>query len=270
MAVLHELAKRLSLLPDDVALAATGTVVFAYQRVGGGTSSPLDLSLDQFRRQMVYLADAESVVSLDEALEKLACGETLADPPCVLTFDNCGSDFVDVILPVLAELGLPATLYVATSHIDAEGPTPPERRLSWNAIRESVSTGLVMVGANTHTRAVLDRCDPMTVDLELDVCNDRIATEVGVKPEHFAYPKAIAGSRYADGAVRLRYRSAAVAGTRPNLPGATDCWKLKRTPVRTADSWEEFVRKSTGSEARPLVDESRRRLDTSRRRSSAS
>lgn len=265
MAVLQALAKRLTFLVDDVAPSDTGLVILAYHRVGGRTASPVDLSTEQFTRQMAHLADETAVVSLDDALDILAGDDPLTEPNTVLTFDDGTADFVDVVLPILVEHQLPAVLYLATSNIDEQRPFPLDGApLSWDAVRECVSTGLVSVGAHTHSHALLDRCDPLTVDLELDVCNDRIASETGIKPSHFAYPKAIGGNRYANGAVRLRYRSAAVAGTRPNLVGATDQWKLHRSPIQNADQWEGFVRKAGGGMR--VEDDVRRVVNTVRYR----
>jgi hypothetical protein len=73
-----------------------------------------------------------------------------------------------------------------------------------------------------------------------------IAERLGVVPRHFAYPKAVAGSPEIDAAVRTRFQSAAVAGTRPNRYGTTDPYRLARSPVQRADGREWFERKLAG------------------------
>jgi len=117
--------------------------------------------------------------------------------------------------------------------------------LSWNALREIVSTGLVTVGAHTHNHVLLDRCLDRDVDEELERCDERIGEELGFDPDHFAYPKAVRGSAYAEAAIRSRYRSAAVAGTRGNRPGS-DPWRLCRSPIQKSDLWDGFVQKAAG------------------------
>ena len=67
--------------------------------------------------------------------------------------------------------------------------------------------------------------------------------------EHFAYPKALLGSPAAEAAVKARFRSAAVAGTRPNPPGATDPYRLARSPVQVSDRRAWFHRKVRGGMA---------------------
>ena len=236
----------MALAVDRVNPITDGVVVLAYHRAGARTASPVDLPTDLFRRQLEYLAAGADVLTLDAALRVLLGGQVAAGRR-VLTFDDGTADFVDVILPLLVEFDLPATLYVSTGPIDRQTPYPGGAQpLTWNALRECVSTGLVDIGNHTHTHALLDRRDPLEIDLELDICDERIADEVGIAPTHFAYPKAVAGSEHAAVAVRRRYRTAAVAGTRPNVPGETDPWRLHRSPIQVSDGWAGFVRKAAG------------------------
>lgn len=239
-------AKKLALAIDRVQPITDGIVVLAYHRIGARTPSPVDLPTDLFRRQLEYLAEQADILTIDEALRVLLHGQNAAGRR-VLTFDDGTADFVDVVLPLLVEFDLPAMLYVSTGPIDNQKPySGGAMPLSWNAVRECASTGLVGIGNHTHTHALLDRRPPLEVDLELDVCDERVGEEIGVRPSHFAYPKALPGSGYAAGAVRHRYRTAAVAGTRPNIPAATDPWHLQRSPIQVSDGWKGFVRKAAG------------------------
>jgi hypothetical protein len=67
-----------------------------------------------------------------------------------------------------------------------------------------------------------------------------------VRAAHFAYPKAVMGSAAADAAVRARFDSAAVAGTHANRYGATDPYRLARTPIQLSDGMRWFRRKVAG------------------------
>ncbi|MGI9606332.1 MAG: polysaccharide deacetylase family protein [Acidimicrobiales bacterium] len=242
----RRVAKRAAITIDGAVGSRAGLVVLAYHRVGGHTPSPVDLPRAIFRRQMAHLAASGDVVTLDEGLRRTNSGLE-GELGVVLTFDDGTADFVDDALPILEEFELPATIYLATSFIDSGRPFPANGTpLTWAAVRECVSSGLVTIGAHTHTHSMLDRTDATTIDLELSVSDHRIAEETGVPPRHFAYPKAVAGSPYADRAVRKRYESAAVAGTRANRAGATDPWRLSRSPIQNSDGWDGFVRKRHG------------------------
>ena len=63
---------------------------------------------------------------------------------------------------------------------------------------------------------------------------------------HFAYPKAVMGSPAADRAVRARFDSAAIAGTRVNAYGRTDPYRLARSPIQVSDGMRWFKRKVAG------------------------
>ena len=67
------------------------------------------------------------------------------------------------------------------------------------------------------------------------------------------------GSAAADRAVRARFRSAALAGTRPNPIGATDPYRLARSPIQHSDGQHWFERKLDGGMA--AEDALRRRLN---------
>lgn len=118
--------------------------------------------------------------------------------------------------------------------------------MSWAALADAVSTGLVTIGSHTHSHLLLDRVDGPTAAGELDRSIDLIGDRLGVEPQHFAYPKAQAGSPAADQAVRARFASAAVAGTRANLVGRTDPHLLARSPVQVSDGMRWFRLKADG------------------------
>lgn len=224
-----------------------GVVILAYHRIGAGTTSEVDLPVELFGEQCAELAASGRVRPLDEALRYLEADLHPADPPIVITFDDGTADFVDNALPVLVEHGLPATLYAASRWIDeavpfwADGPA-----LTWTGLRQAVSTGLVTVGSHTHSHVLLDRLDPSQIDDELDRSIDSIGAGVGIAPADFAYPKALQPSPDARAAVAARFRSAALAGTRANLPGWTDVQRLARSPVQCSDGMRWWRRKVAG------------------------
>lgn len=239
-------AKRLAFVADDVRPVQSGSVILAYHRVGARTVSPVDLPTNLFCRQMSHLCAAMNVRPLDDVVSVLESGDRACEG-VVLTFDDGTADFVDIVLPVLAEFELPATLYLATGFVDSGRSYPADGApVSWSGLRDAVSSGLVTIGAHTHNHVLLDRCSPETAAAELDRCNERIEDELGVSAQHFAYPKAVVARPAVEALVKSRYWSAAVAGTRPNVTGLTNVHRLHRSPIQNADGWEGFVRKVNG------------------------
>ncbi len=241
------LAKKLAFAIDDVTPTRSGTVILGYHRVGGRTTSPVDLDPRMFRRQIAHIRATYPVRTLDELVEDFQGQESAPEPRVVLTFDDGTADFLDEVVPLLLEFSLPATVYVATDYIDSNKDFPANGKpLSWAGLRDAAATGLVTVGAHTHTHRLLDRCSLAVVREELDRSNARIEDEIGTTPQHFAYPKAVRAGGLAEVEVKRRYVTAAVAGTRPNQPGRVDPHRLYRSPIQVADGWEGFHRKLVG------------------------
>lgn len=248
---------------DTVRRPPRGVIVLIYHRVGAGSGLELDLPVDLFAAQAEVLAASGRVVSLGDALAWLARpvgdGDGGAErDPVVITFDDGTQDFVDHALPILERHRLPATLYAATAFIEEGRPFEGDGRpVSWQALADACATGLVDVGSHTHGHVLLDRLPAEQIDGELDRSIELIGEHLGRPPRDFAYPKAVAGSPAADGAVRSRFRSAALGGARPNRPGATDPYRLARSPIQHSDGMRWFERKLAGGMA---AEEGLRRL----------
>jgi peptidoglycan/xylan/chitin deacetylase (PgdA/CDA1 family) len=230
---------------DTVHRPAAGLVVLIYHRVGRRSPIEVDLPVSLFAEQLSYLTSCTRVVTLTDGLAALRDG--IHEPMVAITFDDGTVDFVDVALPVLTDHGVPSTLYVATDFLERGISFPDDGvPLSWSALRDAVAGGLVDVGSHTHRHALLDRLPAAEIDDELDRSVELIGEHLDVRARHFAYPKAVMGSAAADAAVRARFDSAAVAGTRVNVAGATDPYRLARSPVQLSDGMRWFAHKARG------------------------
>lgn len=253
-----QLLKNASAAVDRLLPPRSGITILIYHRVGGDTASDVDLPLDAFERQLTHLAENHEVVDLDEAVSRLDPEETDVwsargsehdhdeRSAVVITIDDGTGDLTDTVLPALARHGLPATAYIATRFVD-EGAAFPwgAPPTSWAALRDARSP-LVTYASHTHDHRLLDRADDETLAEDLDRSVELLAEHIGSVPAHFAYPKALPGSPAAEVAVRRRFRTATLAGSRVNRPGQTDLHRLWRTPVQRSDGFEHFVRKAAG------------------------
>ena len=237
---------------DLVRRPATGIVVLIYHRVGErSTASAIDLPTAAFERQVAELAGAGRLLTIDDAAELLAAGTSIDGPPkVVLSFDDGTADWVDVVLPVLAAHNAPAVFYVATDFVErAEAFPGGGAAISWSGLGELVASGLATIGSHTHSHRLLDRAGGPEAAAELDRSVSLLGERLGVECHHFAYPKALLGSSAAETEVRARFRTAAVAGTAANRPGATDLHRLARTPIQRGDGMTWFRRKAAGGMA---------------------
>lgn len=241
--------KGVAALADVLRPDVEGVVVLLYHQVGGPRSTNVNLSAAAFEQQVEHLVATGTVHDLDGAVDVLQRDRADADRAVryVVTFDDGTADFVDHALPVLVEHHVPATLYVATRWIEEQRSFWDDGTvLSWSALADALSTGLVTIGSHTHSHVLLDRLDPATAAGELDRSIDLIGDRLGVEAAHFAYPKALPPSAATERLVRERFASAALAGTRPNPIGATDVHRLARSPVQVDDRGWGFRRKAAG------------------------
>lgn len=247
-AVLRSALKPVSAAADRFQPSPPGVTVLIYHRVGGRPDGgEVDLEPVMFADQMTALAETGRVVDLDTALAAMADGSATETRPIVITFDDGTPDVFDTALPILADHDLPMTLYLATASVE-QGVgfwTPEDAALTWAAIADGLSTGLVTIGSHTHNHALLDRLAPEELADELDRSVDLIGEHLQVRADHFAYPKALTPSAAADAAVRARFTSAALAGTRTN-PAGHDPFRLWRSPVQRSDAMRWFLRKVDG------------------------
>jgi len=235
----------------DAMCRRRGLVMLIYHRVGAHTPVSVDLPRSLFAEQLAALTADWAPITLDAAAGLLAGPEAPPGPPPVcLTFDDGTADFVEEALPELMAHGVPATLFVATDHIEAGRMFPDNGRpVSWAGLREALSTGLVTIGSHTHTHRLLDRVDGPEAARELDRSIGLIEDRLGVACAHFAYPKALLGSPAAEQEVRSRFRTAALARTRPNPYGRTDLHRINRSPIQVGDGMRWFRRKAAGGMA---------------------
>lgn len=94
-------------------------LILAYHRVLDGPDPlrPGEITVDCFRSHMRVLARFFRVFPLDRGMAKLRSG-TLPRRAVSITFDDGYADNYRNAWPVLEELGLPATLFVATGYLD--------------------------------------------------------------------------------------------------------------------------------------------------------
>lgn len=226
------------------AIRPLGISVLIYHRVGGGSPDERDLDPADFARQMDAL-DGHDVVSLDEAVDRLAAGDER--PAVVLTFDDGFRDVYENAWPALRQRRLPFTVFVASAYVGGcmhwEGSTAKAAgpALSWTQLGDMLDSGLCTVGNHTHTHA---RPERLTVE-EVDACSEAIRSELAVAPRHFAYPWGIAVP-HAESFLRDRFRSATTGQLGRNRADS-DPMRWRRIPVRRTDPIEFFHAKLTGS-----------------------
>jgi peptidoglycan/xylan/chitin deacetylase (PgdA/CDA1 family) len=132
--------------------------------------------------------------------------ETLPSRSFVVTFDDGYENFYTAARPILHELKIPATVFLATSYVNSPGPFPfddwteagsslvPQdswRPMTLEQCRELRRDPLIEIGAHTHTHR--NFCgDPRGLQQDLGVCLRFLQMQLAVKAAAFAFPFGLA------------------------------------------------------------------------------
>jgi peptidoglycan/xylan/chitin deacetylase (PgdA/CDA1 family) len=217
-----------------------GPRLLIYHQVGAGNGRQMDLDPATFRRQVEWLDSNGRIVDLETALE--GADEPGASESYVITVDDGYEDFYDNAFPLLREKGAPFTLYLTTSHIETGTPLKAgDRPLNWDQVGEMLETGLVTLGAHTHTHPDLRGISVSEVEEEVGLSNEIIARRTGRQPRHFAYPKGY-WDQAAEGPIRRHYETATLGSAGP-VTGRTDRHRIPRVPVQLSDGYFLFTRR---------------------------
>lgn len=234
---------KLGVLPVGLAFRERrpGVVILIYHRVGTGNRSEGDLARRVFARHMAYLRTHYQLGSID-AVERAESQPGGADT-VIVTFDDGAQNIYEHAFPILYEHKIPATIYVTTKYVEERRPfdfgeygrgVPNTMPLSWGQIGDMVGSGLITIGAHSHTHPDLTRLSAQAIHGELERSRQLIADRLGTMPRHFAYPWARWTERVRE-IVGQYFFTAAAAGGGKNLPGAFDPLALRRRPVQRTD-----------------------------------
>ncbi|MGH8872024.1 MAG: polysaccharide deacetylase family protein [Acidimicrobiia bacterium] len=217
-----------------------GPRILIYHQIGAGSGRQMDLMPSVFRGHVDWLQSQGRIVGLGDALS--GADALNSESNYVLTFDDGYADFFENAYPLLRVRGIPFTLYLTTGHIEAGQPLHRgDRPLSWDMVREMVDSGLVTMGAHTHSHPDLRGMKASDVEAEIERSNELIETRTGRTARHFAYPKGYWDPQ-AESVVRRHYETAVLGAGAP-VTGATDPYRIHRMAVQNSDGHFFFKRK---------------------------
>ncbi len=136
---------------------------------------------DDLRRHLRAFRAAGPLVSWDDALAILDGRTELTGPVFCLSFDDAHPSWRDVVVPLLRELGVPATFFLTTDLVGQPG------NLTWDDCRRIAAAGFPF-GSHTVTHRRLADLDADEARRELVDSKHRIEQELGVEINDFAAP----------------------------------------------------------------------------------
>jgi peptidoglycan/xylan/chitin deacetylase (PgdA/CDA1 family) len=168
-------------------------VVIAFHRIYEGRGEALNCPPRVFAALCRFFKRHFSVIPLSELVlrvrENRPIGGVLS-----ITFDDGYKDNFEVAAPILRNLDLPATFFVATNFIDsASVPFWDERDgveskwMSWADVRELAAMGFD-IGGHTMNHADLGLAGSEQALAEIAGCRDALLAQLGGPVRNFAYP----------------------------------------------------------------------------------
>jgi peptidoglycan/xylan/chitin deacetylase (PgdA/CDA1 family) len=139
---------------------------------------------------------------LEDVVRRAEEHDTLPPKVVVLTFDDGYENFYLNVWPLLLELGVPATLFVATAYVDSGQPFPfdewgrdhheraePEawRPLTWRQCLEMERSPVVEIGSHSHTHRNF-RSRPEELRRDLVTSLSLLEAQLGPGPRTFSFP----------------------------------------------------------------------------------
>jgi peptidoglycan/xylan/chitin deacetylase (PgdA/CDA1 family) len=191
---------------------------------------------DRFRAQMRLLRRrGYEAVTLRQVQRWLERGETLPHRPVAITFDDAYACVFEYALPVLRELGWPATTFVvsgqiggrnewdiakgiAPAHLMQEGEIAAVRGAGWE------------IGAHSRSHPRLPELATDTVDAEITGCRFELTNLAGGPPTSWCYPYGALDDRTLR-AVRRAGFTAAVTLRRGVVRPNSDPLRLRRVHI---------------------------------------
>jgi peptidoglycan/xylan/chitin deacetylase (PgdA/CDA1 family) len=204
------------------------------------SGSVISVAPEAFRAHVTWLAASGVRVT--------SVGELLALPPdanaVALTFDDAVANFATEAWPALRAAGLTATLFVVTDYAGRANDwgtrghrIPRLDLLSWEALGRLAGEG-ASIEAHSRTHPDLRTVDPARLADEMEGSAERLARELGRRPEGFAYPYGAHDERVTAQARRhWRWACTTALGA---LRGGEDAHRLPRLDayyLRKPDGW---------------------------------
>lgn len=198
-----------ALLSDTIGVRQSGNNfgILMYHRISkpvDGLPSPTwNVSPNRFRAQLSgLLRRGFQAWPLRKVLAFQKQCKALPKRVFVVTFDDGYENFYTQAFPILRDLRIPATVFLATSFLNSNEPLPfddwsAKGHLgvsvdSWRAMnddqcRELLASGLIELGAHTHTHQDFrNRPEDLTADLH--ECLAYLKTRFGLSDATFAFP----------------------------------------------------------------------------------
>ena len=220
-------------------------LVLCYHAVSSTWSAPLAVTPDQFEWQMQWLVDNGWQASTFRDIIRESPRRTVA-----ITFDDAFDSVARIAYPILASLGLKATVFAPTGYIgEREGlrwreterwfGTPDEHELTamtWDTLGTLLEGGWE-IGSHTRSHPHLTDLDDAALRAELEDSRDACRAQLGTRCDTIAYPFGDVDDRVANFTREAGYVAGAAL---PRRLAGLGPYRVPRVGIYRADRWWRF------------------------------
>jgi peptidoglycan/xylan/chitin deacetylase (PgdA/CDA1 family) len=224
-----------------------GVRILCYHRVSSDEDE-LSVTPEAFRAQMeLVLGTGATPETLDGALERLR-DRTLDRHVCV-TFDDGYYDNLVNAIPVLSDLGIPATIFVSSELIRGTAPVywyehaPP--LLTWSELRDISRGHPVEIGAHSRTHRALPKLADDEAWDEIAGSKADLEEQLGRPVTSFAYPAGLYSERDVRMVAEAGFRAGVTLDPGANCPVQRP-HAMRRLVIEPRDNLHMFDAKLTG------------------------
>lgn len=226
------------------ALRARRSLILCYHGVGPSSAGEdphfLRLPADRFRHQIRLMREAGfTFVTVADLAARAGGGKP---PPglAAISFDDGMEDNYSAALPVLRELGAPATVYVTTGMIGQPNPwiSATARMMTPAELRTLQEEGWEL-GAHTVSHPDMSQLDRETCVREARESRAALEELTGVPVRTFAYPFCMYGSAALEAVAEVGFDAAVTCHGR----GSWSRYETKRVMITGKDGLPSFMLK---------------------------
>lgn len=208
-------------------------------------------SASVFRSHMQILAQGSyRTLGLGTAVQEISSGGK-ASRQVAITFDDGHRDFYDTALPILAEFGFTATMFIVTGFTgDQRDFTNGKQYMTWSEVRELPKYG-IRIGSHSASHGKLSEMSPSRVEDEVRRSKETLEDKLGSPVESFAYPFAFPEGdrrflRHLRECLQKHAYKNGVSTVIGMASGRSDPYFLPRLPLNTYDDEVFFQVKLEG------------------------
>ena len=171
--------------------------ILLYHEVGTGVWS---ITPKKFAQKMAQLSSAGyKTISMSELWQGIKEDKTTDQKLVVITFDDGREGVCINALPILAQHGFTATLYIITERVgtslaDWKGMRPIDSRViesdyyaTWKQLGDSLVAGHEL-GSHTHQHLPLAKLSDAEIEDQISTAKEVFRQELDHDARHFAYP----------------------------------------------------------------------------------